>query len=167
MNETNKKWKRERENAKLTTRRGMRLRKALFPVLSAWILIDLFIMVFLPMRTTESPRRPLRIFCSWVDPTLSAATIRIWLYSSSSWHSLESYAIFLSAFDGLCTIVTMEMKIDVLGFLRLKWKNLRENEQNRGPRRSSVLGQGGQRSGAVSLTSDSSKSFRVWGGFLK
>nr|POE86172.1 hypothetical protein CFP56_07279 [Quercus suber] len=80
-------------------------------------------MVFLPMRTTESPRRPLRILCSWVDPTLSAATIRIWLYSSNSWHSLESYAIFFSAFDGLCTIVTMEMKNknDVLGFLRLKY----------------------------------------------
>ena len=122
MNETNKKWKRERENAKLTTRRGMRLRKALFPVLSAWILIDLFIMVFLPMRTTESPRRPLRILCSWVDPTLSAATIRIWLYSSNSWHSLESYAIFFSAFDGLCTIVTMEMKNDVLGFSKVKIK---------------------------------------------
>ena len=112
----------ERESAKLTTRRGMRLRKALFPVLSAWILIDLFIMVFLPMRTTESPRRPLRILCSWVDPTLSAATIRIWLYSSNSWHSLESYAIFFSAFDGLCTIVTMEMKNDVLGFSKVKIK---------------------------------------------
>ena len=78
MNETNK--KNEKERAKLTTRRGMRLRKALLPVLSAWILIH-----------------P----CEYSVAGLSAATIRIWLYSSNSWHSLESYAIFFSDFDGL------------------------------------------------------------------
>jgi hypothetical protein len=64
-----------------------------------WILTVHFIMVFLPMSTTESPPRPLRMFWSWVDLTLSAATTRIWLYSSNSWHSLPPYAIFFLAFE--------------------------------------------------------------------
>ena len=58
------------------------------------------------------------------NQSINQAPIRIWLYSSNSWHSLESYAIFFSDFDGLCTIVMMKMKNknDVLGFLRLKYK---------------------------------------------
>jgi hypothetical protein len=64
-----------------------------------WILTIHFIMVFLPMSTTESPPRPLRMFWSWVDPTLLAATTRICLYSSNNWHSLPPYAIFFSAFE--------------------------------------------------------------------
>ena len=58
------------------------------------------------------------------NQSINQAPIRIWLYSSNSWHSLELYAIFFLDFDGLCTIVTMKMKNknDVLGFLRLKYK---------------------------------------------
>ena len=82
----------------------MRLRKAVLPVFSACILIVLFIIVFFPMSTTESPRRPLRMFWSWLDPTLSAAATKIWVYSSSNWHSFASYAIFFSAFDAFTTI---------------------------------------------------------------
>ncbi|KAK8364086.1 hypothetical protein E1A91_A03G196100v1 [Gossypium mustelinum] len=64
--------------------KGIRLRKAWFAVFSACILIDLFVIVFLPIKTTESPRRPFRMFWSWFKPTLSAAAIKIWVYSSKS-----------------------------------------------------------------------------------
>lgn len=136
-----------------TWRRGIRLRKALFPVFSECILMDLFIMVFFPISTTESPRRPFLIFCSWFDPTLSAATIRIWLYSSRSWHSFASYAIFFSAFDCLIAI-DADQQTELLLIITTTNRN-RGKVAKRGPRLSGRLCQGGQRGVAVTLTSTS------------
>ena len=104
---TNQIWK---ENKGHTTRRGRRLSNALFPVFSAWSLMQRRIRVFLPMSTTESPRSPCLMFCIWFDPTLSAATIKTWVYSFSKRQSFLSYCTFFSALESLIAIAKRSNK---------------------------------------------------------
>jgi hypothetical protein len=89
---------------KHTTKRGRMFMTASFSVASACILMVRFIIVFLPIKTTESPRRPERMLWSCFEPTLSAWTIRTWEYWLSKAHSFLSYNIFFSALEGFTAI---------------------------------------------------------------
>ena len=51
-------------------------------------------MEFLPITTTESPFKPLRMPLIWLEPTLSEVTTRTWLYSLRSFHIFASNAAF-------------------------------------------------------------------------
>lgn len=92
----------------------MRLRIAELSVFSAWTRMERFIMVFLPIKITESPLKPALIPWSWLDPTLSTPTTSIWLYVSNSLHSFSSYAIFFSVLAPLPTAIILTRFLETL-----------------------------------------------------
>ena len=62
---------------------------------------DKFIMVFLPIGKTESPRKTLRMPSNLLCPTSAVAMIKIWSNSPRSWHRFWLYKIFFLVLDSV------------------------------------------------------------------